>query len=211
MLRELDRLRVEVEEVRASRRRLVSAADGDRRRIERDLHDGVHQRLVALAVNLQLAVRAVDSDPVAAKPLLEEMGRDVQQALDEVALLEQRIYPVTLEGGGLAVLLRLAAVNAGVRASVDVAAGSTYPPDVVMTVYLCWLHTLARGSGDTRVTISVREYEDALAFDVIGDVARSDANLDPVRDRVEALGGRLTIISGPDARLRVSGSLPLSK
>jgi signal transduction histidine kinase len=204
-------MRVEIEGLRASLQRLVLAADADRRTIERDLHDGVHQHLVALAVNLQLAGQAADSDPAAAKALLEEMGHDVQQALDGTALLAQRIYPATLEAGGLAALLRSAAVNAGVLASVDVAAGSNYPPEVTMTVYLCWLDTLARGSGETRVTIKVREREDALAFEVIGNAARPDADLDRVRDRVEALGGRLTIRSGPDRGIRVSGSLPLSR
>jgi signal transduction histidine kinase len=211
VLRELDRLRVEIEGLHASLKRLVLAADADRRTIERDLHDGVHQHLVALAVNLQLAGQAADSDPAAAKALLEEMGRDVQRALDETALLAQRIYPATFETGGLAALLRSAAVNAGVPASVDVAAGSNYPPEVGMTVYLCWLDTLARASGETRVTIRVREGEDALAFEVIGNAARSDADLDRVRDRVEALGGRLTIRSGPERGIRVSGSLPLSR
>jgi signal transduction histidine kinase len=211
VLRELDRLRVEIERLRASRKRLVLAADADRRTIERDLHEGVQQHLVALAVNLQLAGQAADSDPAAAKALLEEMGRHVQQALDETALLAQRIYPATLEAGGLAALLRSAAVSAGVPASVDVAAGSNYPPEVGMTLYLCWLDALARASGETRVTIRVREREDALAFEVIGNTARSDADLDRVRDRVEALGGRLTIRSGSERGIRVSGSLPLSR
>jgi signal transduction histidine kinase len=211
VLRELDRLRVEIEGLRASRKRLVLAADADRRTIERDLHDGVHQHLVALAVNLQLAAQAADSDSAAAKTLLEEMDRNVQQALDETALLAQRIYPATLEAGGLAALLRSAAVNAGVHASVDVAAGSNYPPEVGMTVYLCWLDMLARGSRETRVTIRVRVCEDALAFEVMANAARSDADLARMRDRVEALGGRLTITSGPDRGIRVSGSLPLSR
>jgi signal transduction histidine kinase len=211
VLRELDRLRAEIEDLRASRKRLVLAADADRRTIEGDLHDGVHQHLVALAVTLQLVAQAVDSDPPEAKTLLEEMGRDVQRALDETALLAQRIYPTTLTADGLAALLRSAALNAGVRASVDVAAGSNYPPEVGMTVYLCWLDALARGSGETRLTIRVRENEDALDFEVVGIAARSDTDLVRVRDRVEALGGRLTIRSGPDGGIRASVSLPLSR
>ena len=71
----LDRLRLEVEELRASRGRLVAANDADRRRLERDLHDGPQQHLIALAVNLQLARQLADADPTAAKALLEEMGR----------------------------------------------------------------------------------------------------------------------------------------
>jgi len=78
------------------------AADADRSRIERALHDGVQQHLVALAVNLQLAGRLSDSDPPAAKTLLDEIARDVQQALDEAAQLAQWIYPPLLEADGLA-------------------------------------------------------------------------------------------------------------
>ncbi len=112
---ELDRLRLEVTELRASRRRIVFAADADRRMIERELHERVQQNLVALAVNLQLADLAVEADPAAAKTLLAELARDVQQALDETAQLAQRIYPPLLEAGGLAAALRAAAGSAGVR------------------------------------------------------------------------------------------------
>ena len=210
VLRELDRLRVEIEALRASRKRLVVAADGDRRSIERDLHDGVHQLFVALAVNLQLVRQAVASDPEAAGRLVEEMVRDVQRGLDETVLLAQRIYPPMLEAGGLAALLRSAAVDAGVPAAVEVAAGPDHPPEVDMTVYLSWLATLARASPETRVTISVREGQDTLAFEVIGPAAGSDGDLGRVRDRVEALGGQLTIRSERDGRTRASGSLPLS-
>ncbi len=210
MQRELARLRVEIEELRAARKRLVLAADADRRTIERDLHDRVHQHLIAVAVTLQLAGQAAGTEP-AAKTLLEEMRRDVQQALDETALLAQRVYPATLEVGGLGALLRSAAVNAGVPASIAVTGGSSYSPEVAMTVYLCWLAMLARGSGETRVAIRVRERQDALSFEVTGQAARSDSDLDQVRDRVEALGGRLAITSGPDCGIRVSGSLPVAR
>ena len=192
-------------------RRLVLAADADRRTIERELHDGVHQQLVALAVSLQLAGQAADSDPEAVKSLLEEMRRDVQHALDETALLAQRIYPATVETGGLGALLRSAAVNAGVSASVDAAGGADHPPEVAMTVYLCWLAMLARASGEGRATIRVSEDEDALAFEIAGNGADSDADLGPLRDRVEALGGRLKVEREPDRGVRVSGTLPVSR
>jgi signal transduction histidine kinase len=78
-------LQRELAELRESRKRLLLAADDDRRGIERDLHEGVQQHLVALAVNLQLAGRLVNADPAAAKTLLEEMERDLHQALDEAA------------------------------------------------------------------------------------------------------------------------------
>jgi signal transduction histidine kinase len=207
----LEQARVEVEELRASLKRLVVAADADRRMVERELHDGVQQHLIALAVTLQLAGQAAGSDPAAVKTLLEEMGRDVQQALDETSLLAQRIYPATLEAGGLGTLLRSAAVSAGVPASVDIAAPSNHPPEVVMTLYLCWLNMLAGGSIETPARIRVRESEDLLAFEVVGNAAWSDADLDYLRDRVEALGGRLAITPGPGGGTRVCGWLPLSR
>ena len=204
-------MRVEVEELRASLKRLVVAADADRRMVEGELHDGVHQHLIALAVNLQLAGQASDSDTASAKKLLEEMSRDVQHALDELSLLAQRIYPATLEAGGLGTLLRSAAVSAGVPASVDVAAPSNHPPEVVMTLYLCWLKVLTCGSGETRASIRVRESEDVLAFELDANAACSDADLDYLRDRVEALGGRLAATSESGGGIRVSGSLSLSR
>jgi signal transduction histidine kinase len=194
----------------ASRKRLVLAADADRRMIERDLHDGVQQRLVALAVNLQLAGQLADADPAAAKTLLEEMGRDVQQALDETTLLAQRTYPPLLEAGGLAAALRSAAVSAGIRASIEVAADASYPPEVTRTVYWCWVEALEHAGVGARATVTVRDEGGALAFEVVEDAGHSDAGLDRLRDRVEALGGRLTIRSEPGRGTRVSGSLPLS-
>ncbi len=206
----LEQLRREVAELRASRKRLVLAADADRRRIERNLHEGVQQHLIALAVNLQLAGSLADSDPAAAKTLLEAMGRDVQQALDETAQLAQRIYAPLLEVGGLAAALRSAAVSAGIPASVEVAAGSSYPPEVAWTVYSCWLEALEHDGGETRATITVREEEGAVTFKVVESAAHPDAGLERLRDRVEALGGRLMITSEPGHGARVSGSLPLS-
>jgi signal transduction histidine kinase len=201
----------DVEELRASRRRLVLAADAERRSIERDLHNGVQQHLVALAVNLQLAGQSVDADPAAAKALLAAMSRDVQQALDETAELAQRIYPPLLEAGGLAVALRSAAVSAGVRASLDVVAGASYPPEVAGAIYWCCLEALEHAGAGGEATVTVRDEDGAVAFEVIEAGSRSDAAIDRLRDRVEALGGRLTITSEPGGSTRVSGSLPLSE
>jgi signal transduction histidine kinase len=200
----------EDEGLRATLRRLVLRADADRRAIERDLHAGVQQYLVALAVEVQLAAQAADSDPATARALLEELARDVQRAVDETALLAQRIYPGTLEAGGLAVLLRSAASTAGGDASVDVAAGSDVPAEVAMTVYLCWLDALGRAGGERRATIKVRETEDALDFDVLADGAQSGGSPDWLQDRVEALGGSVTI-TRRTGRVSVSGSLPLRR
>ena len=206
----LDRLRLEAAELRASRRRLVLAADAERRRIERELHDGVQQHLVALAVNLQLARQLADDDPAAAKTLLEQMGRDVQQALDETSQLAQRIYPPLLDARGLAAALRSAAASIGISAAVDVAPAASYPPELAAAIYLSCLDALENAGGGAKATVTVREEEGAVAFDVVADGSWSDARLDRLRDRVEALGGRLTVVSETDPGTRVSGSLPLS-
>jgi signal transduction histidine kinase len=208
---ELDRLRIEVERLRAARQRLVLAADADRRAIERDLHGGVHQTLVALATTLQLARLEADSDPATVKARLEEMSRDVRQALDETALLAQGIYPSALELGGLAALLRVAAVNADVAATVEVSDGASHAPEVAMTVYLCWLALLGGGSDERPVTIRVREADDALTFQLVGTSAESEAELERLQDRVETLGGRLTIESNTEGGIRLSGTLPLRR
>ena len=203
----VDRLRLEVDELRASRTRLVLAADADLCRIERDLHDGVQQDLVALAVNLQLARQLLDSDVAAAKTLLEEMGEHVQVALDETAQLAQRIFPPLLEVG-LGVALRSAVSRAGIPVSVEVAAPARYPSVVAGTVYLCCLEALERAKRGSRASVAVRELDGELAFDVVTD-AELDAGLDRLSNRVEALGGHLTIQAEPGGGTRVSGSLPL--
>lgn len=204
---ELERLRAEIAELHASRARLVLAADADRSAIEGDLHDNVQQHLVALAVKLQLAGPLADADPAAAKALLEEMGRDVQQALDEAARLAQRIHAQLSAADGLAVALRSAAVSEDIPASVDVRVDSTYGPEILRTVYLCWLEALEQARGNERATATVREENGALTFEFAG---KWSPRLDGLRDRVEALGGRLTAESDDERGPYVSGSLPVS-
>ena len=198
-----------VEELQAARRRQVLAADAERRRIERDLHEGVQQQLAALAVELQLAAAALEAAPEAAKAVLAGIAGDVQHALDETARLALRIYPPLLEAGGLAAALRAAAVAAGVHASVEVASHADYAPELARTVYWCWLWGLERAGADGRPTISTRDEERALAFELDVEGGAGEPKLEGLRDRVEALGGRLTIRSEA-GRTRVAGSLPLS-
>jgi signal transduction histidine kinase len=205
----LDRLGLEVAELRASRKRLALAADAERRVLEHDLHNGVQQHLVALAVNLQLTGRLVGTDPAAAQTLLDEMRLHVQQALDETTQLAQRIYPPLLEAGGLAVALRSAAASVGIPASVEVAAGGRYPHEFAAAIYWCWLEALEHASADEQATISVREEEGALAFEVTVESDHARAHPESLRDRVEAVGGRLAIRSGPGRSAYVSGAIPL--
>lgn len=179
--------------------------------MERDLHDGVHQHLIAFAVRLQLAGHAPESDPASLTALLGEMSHAVHNALDETARLAQRIHPATLDTRDLAALLRSAATAAGVPATVDVTATGSYPPEAVMTIHLCWLDTLDRAGRGSRTAIEVHGSVAGLAFEVTGTDVQSIADLDRVRDRVEALGGRLTITTSPRGETVVAGSLPLEQ
>ena len=116
----LDELRREIEELRASRQRLALAADAERRGIERALHEGVQQDLVALAANLEVAAGSVDNDPAAARTILDELQREARRALTEMRELANRVFPPLLEAGGLVAELRAAASRAGVQVRIDV-------------------------------------------------------------------------------------------
>jgi len=217
----VDELRLQVEELRASRARVVAAADAERRRIERDLHDGVQQHLVALSVNLQLARQLADSDLAAAKTLLEEIGRDVREALEAVRELAHRIYPPLLLDRGLADALRAAASEAGIPTRVEAAALHRYSPEAEATVYFCCLEALQNaaehaGAG-ARATVRAWHEQGALRFEVTDDGAgfeqgarRLGPGLTSIGDRLGALGGRLTISSEPGRGTRVSGTIPLA-
>jgi signal transduction histidine kinase len=208
------------ERLRDSRARLLAASDDERRRIERELHDGVQQQLVALSVNLQLARQLVASDTAAALEVLEEIRRDVHDALVGVQALAQRVYPGLLEARGLGDALRDAASAAGVPARVDVDGGPRFPPAVETTAYFCCLEALANAAAHAgegaRATVRVEGGDAALRFEVVDDGCGFDAAAHPpgcglthARDRVEALGGELTIESEPGRGTRVAGELPL--
>jgi signal transduction histidine kinase len=208
-VRQLDGLRREVDELRASRRRLVVADDAERRNIERALHDDMQQQLVGLAAGLELAAGSVDADPTAAKARLADLAHDVQQALEDARRLAHRIYPPLLEAGGLVPALRTAAASAHVPTRIDVETGAGYPPEIAGLVYFCCLHVLERSGAGTPVTVTVRSDERTLGFEVVADCDFEAEQL-PLRDRVEALGGRLTFSSEPEHRTRLVGSVPLS-
>lgn len=205
----LDGLRREIEELRASRKRLALVADAERRDIERALHEGVQQDLVGLAANLEVAAGSVDSDPTAAKALLDELQREARRALTEMQELANRIFPPLLGAGGLVAELRAAASRAGVPARIDVDVDVVSPPEIAGAIYLCALDAFERAPTGTPVVVSVRGEEGALAFQIDADVDLGSERRAP-HDRVEALGGRVTITAGGD-RTTVAGSLPLSR
>ena len=190
----------QIEELRASRKRLVLAAAADRGRIERELHDGPQQRLVALAVELQQARRLVDVHPAAAGVLIDEIAGEVQEALDALRALAHRIHPPLLEAGGLRAALRTTAAMLDVPTRVQVPAGATLPSELAGAVYFSCADALEQLGERAKIAITVRQEEGTVVFEIVAegsDSATADADLTPMRDRVEALGGRLTIESEP--------------
>lgn len=209
----LDRLQDEVEQLRASRLRLVLAGDAERRSIERALHDGLQQRLVSLSVSLQLGRDRLNTDPEQASALLEEIAGEVQHAIDETASLAQRIYPPQLEAGGLGAALRAAAVAAGVRASIEVDVGADVPPEVAGAAYFCCVEALQSAGQGARAAVDVRVDGGAVVLEIAGrGVAVPESRgARCARDAVEALGGRLTVDSGPGEETRLRGWVPLAR
>jgi signal transduction histidine kinase len=216
----LDELRREVVELRASRTRVMAAADGERRRIERSLHDGIQQHLVALAVNLQLARELAGSDPVAARKLLEEIGQEVRDALEGVRALAYSIYPPLLLDRGIAEALRGAAAGAAIVTRIEAETADRYPPDIEAAVYFCCLEALedaAEHDGpNMRANVRVWLEHQQLLFEVVidrsaagDDDMASGTALTNMNDRLGAVGGRLSVSSEPGRMTRVLGSIPL--
>jgi signal transduction histidine kinase len=202
-----DELRSEIAELRASRERIVLAADADRHMLERDLHRGVQQHLVALAVNLQLAAQQLDADPDGARVALEGMRRDVERALADAAALAQRIDPPLLDAG-LVVAIRAAVAGMGFPVSVEVDVIDGCPPEVARTVLRCCQRLLEQAEARPPASVAVREDAGDVVVEVVVRGADADGE-DALRDRVEALGGRLEIVSAPVGATRLTARLPL--
>lgn len=207
----VDRLQGEVAELRRSRKRLVVAADADRRAIEGAIHDGVQQRLVAFAVDLQRLARLVDDDPATAKTLLDEMAANTREALVETTELAQLVYPPLFEGRGFASAVRSAAESAGVTVLVDFPAGGGYAPEITTAVYWSCVEALSTASPGSQATVSVLDAGRVLTFEVAVAGHHPEGGLDRLRDRIEALDGRVGVDDGQDGGSRIHGWLPLSR
>ena len=200
------------DDLRAARERGAVADDAQRRSLERELHDGAQQQLVALAVSVQLVRALMERDPVGATGVLDDMARDAQQALESTTRLALRIHPPLLDAGGLGVALRAAALANGMRAEIN-AAVRRLPSTAAGAVYFCWLDVLESARDAQPATVDVASDDSELTFDLGGRAACAlpDEVLTRMRDRVEALGGRLTVESAADGRTSVRGWIPLSR
>jgi signal transduction histidine kinase len=216
----VERLRAEIEDLHASGARLVDAADTERRALERQLHDGVQQQLVAIAVNLQLASGLCETDATSARALLDEIGRDTRDALDGLRRLAAELYPPLLDAGGLVVALRSAGADAGIVTHVEADAFPDGRSELAATVYFCCLEAIrnaARHAGTgAKARVSIGIEAGALVFAIADDGCGfvtgqpSNGGLRRIGDRVAALGGRLEIESAPGRGTSVSGCLPLT-
>jgi len=202
-------LQDEITALRASRRRIAGDAHADRRSFERRLHDGVQQQLTALAVDLQRLVRLAADDAAGTNGLVLEMTAILREALDETAALATLIYPQIHGGRGLAGALRSAASGAGITAVVDVPAVAGDSPEITAALYWAWTDMLSSAAAGSEATIRVLAADAGLAFEISVAGPRSDAHLERLRDRIEALNGRVSIQDGPDGGARVQGWVPL--
>lgn len=209
----LDRL----EELRASRQRLVAAQDEERRRLERNLHDGAQQQLVALKVQLGLAERLAEGgQPVV--EMLRQLKDDTGEALENLRDLARGIYPPLLAAEGLPSAVASHARKTSLDVSVSAEGVGRYNQDVETAVYFCVLEALQNASkyaGDCKVDVSIaheggdlvfRVHDDGSGFDP-GTTAKG-AGSQNMADRVAALDGVLTITSAPGQGTTVTGSIP---
>ena len=219
----LDEVRRQAEELRASRARIVAASDAARRQIERNLHDGAQQHLVALAVNLRLARQLAEADPETSKTMLDQLAHDLQEAVQQLRDLAHGIYPPLLMDRGLIEALRAAAGRAALPTDVLAEELGRFSPDIEAAVYFCCLEALQNagkhaGEGAT-ATIRVWKEEGALLFDVADNGAGFDpasrphlgAGFTNMSDRVGAIGGSLKVQSAPGQGTKISGRIPVTE
>jgi signal transduction histidine kinase len=221
MALENDRLGAQVEssvrEVRDSRARIQATADEERRRIERDLHDGAQQRLVGLRIKLELAEELMPWDPVHGRKLLHEIGDDTEEALEEVRSLAHGVYPALLARQGLTDALREVVLRSPIPARLEAAGIGRYPELVESAVYFCSLEAMQNASkhasGATEVVVALSD-DGMLRFEVRDDGAGFDpattsgAGLSNMHDRLAAVGGELSILSAVGGGTRIIGTVP---
>ena len=209
-------------DLQASRRRLVTTADAERKRIERDLHDGAQQHLVALAVGIRL-VR--DSLAAGASPadleLLDELDRGVRESIGSLRDLAHGIYPPLLRDSGLEEALRAAAKRSPLPVTVSASNLGRHPEQVEAAVYFCCLEALANAGkhapGST-VTITLQAVPGELRFEVADSGPGFDpattpagAGLSNMADRIGALGGEIAWRAAPGHGTVVVGRTPVPR
>jgi signal transduction histidine kinase len=205
-------------ELRASRARLAAETYAVRRQVERNLHDGVQQHLVALAVNLQLARQLIETDSPALAPVLDEIARDVTEALEGVRGLAHDVYPPLLLDRGLGDAIGALAAAAQRPVRVVRTRLDRFPEDVEATVYFCCADMLRTADSHSVRVAAIHVWQDdgavnlELDLETAPSVAGTHDMTPPVgsiEDRVGAAGGTLTVTTA-DGGIRVTATIPLA-
>jgi signal transduction histidine kinase len=212
-------LRATIEDLRASRRRLVEAQDDERRKIERNLHDGAQQQLIALTIHLALLEESAD-DPAAVRELTPAVKDGVRAALDDLRDLARGIYPPVLADHGLVPALQAQARKVALPVEIDADGIGRYPQDTEAAVYFCTLEALqniTKYASASRATVGLSCSAGSLQFTVTDDgtgfdtaTTRHGTGLQGMADRLAALGGALHVRSRPGEGTTLSGELPVS-
>jgi signal transduction histidine kinase len=212
-------LRATIEELLASRRRLAGAQDAERRRIERNLHDGAQQQLIALAIQLGLLAELA-GDPDLIRQAIPDLKAQLSAALDDLRALARGIYPPLLAEQGLVMALRAQAARSPVPVVLEADQVGRYPQDAESTVYFCTLEALqnvAKHARATAVTVRLSGSGEVLEFSVSDDGAGFVAGtghgsgLQGMSDRLAAHGGTLAVRSQPGQGTTITGRLPTSE
>jgi signal transduction histidine kinase len=210
-----------LEELDQSRARIAATADEERRRIERDLHDGAQQRLVALRIRLGMAAELLAEDPARGAEMVRQLGPEAEAALDEVRSLARGVYPAPLADRGLPEALRAAGLRSPIPVVVVAEAGRRYPRPIESAVYFCCLEAMQNAAkhaaGATRIAVTVGDGDGDLRFEVADDgrgfdpqAVRHGDGLLNIEDRVRAAGGEVAVRSAPGEGTRVVATIPLA-
>ena len=208
-----------IEELRESRRRIVTAQDERARRLERDIHDGAQQQLVALGVKMRLMEALIERDPGKARGLLEQLQTDTTDALNNLRDLARGIYPPLLADKGLSAALDAQSRKATIPVRIEPDGVGRYPQEVESTVYFCVLEALqnvAKYANANAVEVRLSEVDGLLSFEIRDDGVGFDpaaveggSGLRGMADRVEAVGGTLELRSAPGEGTTIGGRVPV--
>jgi signal transduction histidine kinase len=203
-----------------SRRRIAEAADMERERIQRDLHDGAQQRLIALRIRLNMAEDLLTSDPAGGMKAVRELGFEAERALDELRSLAREVYPPQLTAMGLTAALHSVAAQAPMPVHVAATGVTRHPIEIESAVYFTCVEALQNAvkhaHGATGVWMTLRESGTGLRFQVRDDGAgfapgeHEGHGLRNMHDRIEAIGGEITVDARAGHGTRVTGSVPLA-
>jgi signal transduction histidine kinase len=206
-----------IEDLRASRQRLVTAQDEERRRLERNLHDGAQQDLVALAIKVRLGATA--EDLAQAKEIFGELQTDTAGALENLRDLARGIYPPLLADLGLATALNAQAGKSPLPVTVEADGVGRFGQDTEAAVYFCCLEALqntAKYAHATLASICLQKQDETLLFTISDDGTGYNTSRTPMgsglrnmADRLAALGGRLEVRSAPGQGTTITGQLPV--